>query len=283
MTTTAAATMPAKQATPLPEGVDIKVRHLKFQFPEKRYWLDNDPFATRFIESLSMFFPDGETFFVKSVLHYRDRITDPELKKQVAAFAGQEHIHSTEHQKYNARAAGRHQKQYEKVAGFLLNGPHSRLASPLDKLAVTTALEHFTAILADEFLKNPAYSSKMEPAHAKLWLWHAAEETEHKAVAFDVYKAVGGGYFRRAFFMLAATMFILLAAIGVTSVMLWRDRMLFRLKTFTSFLMWGFIRPGLFVRVLGNWFDYFKPGFHPWQHNNAHLLADWKKQYAEAA
>ncbi len=271
---------PVRQSTPLPEGVDIKVRHLKFEFPEKRYWLDNDPFATRFIEALSMFFPDGEAFFVKSVLHYRDRITDPELKKQVAAFAGQEHIHSTEHAKYNARAAGPHQKQYEKVADFLLNGPISRFASPLDKLAVTTALEHFTAILADEFLKNPAYSSKMEPSHAKLWLWHAAEETEHKAVAFDVYRAMGGGYIRRVVFMVLATLGILSAGMLVTALMLWRDGMLFRWKTLTSLLKWGFFKPGLFTNVFGDWLDYFRPGFHPWQQNNAHLLAEWRKQYA---
>ncbi len=277
---TAPETVPAKQSMPLPPGVDIKVRHMKFEFPEKRYWLDNDAFATRFIEALSMFFPDGETFFVKSVLHFRDKITDPELKKQVAAFAGQEHIHSTEHQKYNARAAGPHQKQYEKVADFLLNGPLGKVSSPLDKLAVTTALEHFTAILADEFLKNPVYSTKMEPAHAKLWLWHAAEETEHKAVAFDVYKTMGGGYIRRAFFMLAATIGILFAGLSVCAVMLWRDRMLFRWKTFTSFIKWGFTSPGLFVRVAGDWLEYFRPNFHPWQQDNSHLLAEWKKQYA---
>ena len=31
-----------------------------------------------------------------------------------------------------------------------------------------------------------------DPAMAKLWRWHALEETEHKAVAFDVFQQVSG-------------------------------------------------------------------------------------------
>ena len=102
-------------------------------------------------------------------------------------------------------------EQYHRRAGFVFMAEHAapiagqlrhpiarRILSPMNRLAITVALEHFTAIMADELLRNPEYEKLMDPEHAKLWLWHAVEETEHKAVAFDVYRAVGGGYVRRA-------------------------------------------------------------------------------------
>src|SRR5690606_34332316 len=59
-------------------------------------------------------------------------------------------------------------------------------------LSGTIALEHFTALLADSVLREPRVSAGAEPHYAAIWRWHALEETEHKAVAFDVWEAVMG-------------------------------------------------------------------------------------------
>ena len=35
--------------------------------------------------------------------------------------------------------------------------------------------------------------------------------------------------------------------------------------------------PGVMRRTLPAWLSYFRPGFHPWQHNNRHLLIGFQQ------
>jgi len=271
------------QSRPMPAGVDIKPRRMKFAYDgSPDLWAGDNPVFTRFMEGLSMLFPEGERFFVESVRHYKEQIVDPVLQKQVVAFAAQEGMHSAEHHKYNQRAAGPLTEQFEAVAGHLRTPFARRVISPMNRLAVTVALEHFTAIMADELLRNPAYADLMDPEHTKLWLWHAVEETEHKAVAFDVYRAVGGGYPRRAGIMLITSFLFVVAAVRLLGDLLARDGKKLPRGSVPRFLDLAFGRPGFFRKVFPAWLDYFRPGFHPWDHDNADLIAKWKARYADA-
>jgi predicted metal-dependent hydrolase len=249
------------------------------------FWFDGEPVLTRFVEALSMLFPEGERFFVASVKHYLDQIRDPELRAQVTAFAAQEGTHAAEHHKYNIRVAGpKAAAAYEALAGML----KEEVVDPLDRLAVTVALEHFTAILADEFLRNPAYAAAMDPEHARLWLWHAVEECEHKAVAFDVYKAVGGEHWRRCARMLRVSVGILASAGFMTSDMLSRDKRRGRVerveaRNVLEFVKWALVSPGFFRHIMPQWLAFFRRDFHPWQHDNSELIARWKATYEAAA
>jgi len=253
---------------------------MKFAYPDStEHWMAGDRVLTRFMEALSMLFPEGERFFVESVTRYRDRIVDPVLLKQVTAFAAQEGMHAAEHHKYNVRAAGALAEGYEGIAGHLRSPLARRILSPMNRLAITVALEHFTAIMADELLKNPAYEKLMDPEHAKLWLWHAVEETEHKAVAFDVYRAVGGGYVRRAAVMQIITLLFIAAAARLLAGLLWNDGAGKR-PTMARFIEVGFVSPGFFRNCFPAWLDYFRPGFHPWQRENSALIQAWKARYA---
>jgi hypothetical protein len=148
--------------------------------------------------------------------------------------------------------------------------------APIDRLAATVALEHFTAMLADEFLQDPIYASGMDPKHSELWLWHAVEETEHKAVAFDVYCAVGGGYVRRTTMMCRMTAGLILSAAYLMGDLLWNDRKDLRPEHAWAFVRWGFLSPGFFRKIVPSWLDFFRPGFHPWQKDNSNLIAAWK-------
>jgi len=258
----------------LPPGVEIRPRRMHFDFEgTAKYWFDGEPFLTRFVEGLSMLFPEGERFFVEAVQHYRSSITDPELLTQIQAFAAQEGTHGAEHHKYNVRVAGKKAKAYEYLAGMLREDP---TLSPLSRLAATVALEHFTAMLASEFLENPIYANRMDPKHAELWLWHAVEETEHKAVAFDVYRAVGGGYFRRSVMMWRMTFGLIFSSAYLMGDLLWQDRKDLTAADAWSFVKFGFVSPGFFRNIVPSWLDYFRPGFHPWQKDNSNLIAAWK-------
>src|SRR3546814_19662958 len=55
--------------------------------------------------------------------------------------------------------------------------------SPIQQLAATCALEHFTATLAHDALANPTHLGGAAEEARQLWRWHAIEEIEHKAVA----------------------------------------------------------------------------------------------------
>src|SRR5690348_16100482 len=146
------------------------------------------------LNALSFVFPSGEAYFINSVQHYLRRIKDPVLKEQAERFIYQEAMHAREHGRANDElrqfhAYGRH---IERLVVPLL--AFSRRCMPkATQLATTCALEHFTAMLADCLLRDQQwFIADSEPSFVALWLWHAVEETEHKAVCFDVYQHICG-------------------------------------------------------------------------------------------
>ena len=143
------------------------------------------------INAVSFLFPIGETFFVRSVKHYLPRITDPVLRDQAERFIFQEAMHSKEHSRFNLalKQANAFGAELERLAALLL-GLARRLLPRATQLAVTCALEHFTAMMADLFLDHPELWANTPEDIVRLWQWHSMEETEHKAVAFDVFLAV---------------------------------------------------------------------------------------------
>ena len=98
-----------------------------------------------------------------------------------------------------------------------LNDRVRSLPEPLRRQAVllmvatTAAAEHFTASLAGYVLSDNTWGdTDVDPEMAHLFLWHAAEEVEHRHVAYDVYRHIGGGYLRRAAVMVPLAGLVLL-------------------------------------------------------------------------
>lgn len=189
--------------------MQLRVRKMDFGFKDAgvpRWWFHGNPAITHFANGLNLLFPPGERFFIRSVKHYLDDIEDPELRKRVKAFFGQEGRHGHEHERFNdiLRRQGldidRFLGIYEKVAfGFL-----EPSFPPNLRLSTTVALEHFTATLAKRALTNP-FIDGAHPVMQRLLKWHAAEEIEHKAVAFDVLKQVDPRYWVRVAGLAIAT------------------------------------------------------------------------------
>src|SRR5947209_9520540 len=176
----------------------VPTRRISFEeslqdLPE-HFAADGDLILSHLAAALSAVFPDGEDFFVRSVRHYRDRISDPELKRQVAGFIGQEAMHGRQHRAFNDRLdeLGYPTKRFERLTkkGLAIR---QHFLPPASNLAATAALEHFTATLAELVLSSEETRNLFGHDEVRnLFLWHALEESEHKAVAFDVYRAVGG-------------------------------------------------------------------------------------------
>jgi predicted metal-dependent hydrolase len=185
----------------------VEVRNLTFDLDGvDRYWHGQRKSVTAFFNNLSIFFPAGERFFIQSVKAHKDLIGDPQLAAEARTFYAQEAYHTREHVRYNAmlREQGYPIEAMDARVEELLSTVR-RLIPPLWQLGVTCALEHFTALMADWLLATPRMLEGAHPTMAALWRWHAAEENEHKAVAFDVYKAAGGSYFVRCLIMAIAT------------------------------------------------------------------------------
>ncbi|HEX5367078.1 MAG TPA: metal-dependent hydrolase [Acidimicrobiales bacterium] len=230
--------------------------------------------------ALSSVFPDGEDFFVRSVRHYRDRIDDPELRQQVAGFIGQESMHGREHRAFNRRLAelGYPAAAFERLTrrGLALR---ERVASPRSNLAATAALEHFTATLAELVLSDEgAREGFGHPEVRNLFLWHALEESEHKAVAFDVYRAVGGTERMRVLTMdLAIVGFIGGITVAVAASLVGDPAARHPIALLRSAR--GFLRSPLVSRAVWRRLrDYDRRGFHPDDRDTSALIERWREE-----
>jgi predicted metal-dependent hydrolase len=239
-----------------------------------RHWNDGDPFATHFLNALSSTFPFGEAFFVRSVLHYRDRIEDPGLRERIRGFAGQEGQHSrvhADHVEMLVRQGYRALETRNRLVDRIARWHNRRL--PTFSLAMTAALEHMTALLARQILTDPELrTGKMDPQMSRLWRWHALEEAEHKSVAFDVLMQVAPSHWLRVFAMVSNTIGLSIEILDRMVYMLWKDGLLFRRRTWSGGWRFLFGEAG-FLRGMGaDYRSWFRPTFHPDDIDDRHLI-----------
>lgn len=248
-------------------------------------WFDGHPFKTAWFNAMSITFPLGEKFFIDSVRKFSDQIEDPKLIDEIRGFCGQEGFHRREHERYNQALCD--------LRGYDLTYLTERLRknielgnkymSPLEQLAATAAFEHITAIMAESALAadNPMVEG-VDSAMRELWDWHAAEEMEHKAIAFDVYRAVGGSEKMRKQAMRRATFFLLMDVMVGLVHMLRRDGKLWNLRVWRQGWAFLFFDGGILRRIWPAYREYFKDGFHPWQRDTRPLLEAWKHKQEDS-
>lgn len=257
----------------------IPPRQLDFQLPDELApwaYADNAT-ATLFLATLSAIFPPGEDFFVRSVVRFRDRVVEEELRARVAGFTAQEVIHSREHDRLNDSFRAR---------GFPVGVPEKAVAtalkilertSPRQQLACTALMEHFTAVLAEDILSSSEFRERVHADIAELWLWHALEELEHKSVTYDVYEVIGTSERERT---LAAP--LVLGTVGVAALFGWGyllvQQGVWRRPSDLREgwrLMFG---PGQFMRrVLTRMPVFNHPRFHPDRHDTRALEQRWRE------
>ena len=233
-----------------------------------RHWLDNDPFKTRFFDAMSTFFPEGERFFISCVRDFRDEITDPKLLEEVKDFTRQEAQHGIVHRQYNNRLKdqGIAVGFIEKMTVWFLFKVLRRRTSRKFTLSLTAAFEHMTALMAHGF-EHQGVLDRADPRIRAVYTWHAIEEVEHKAVAFDVMQKVAKiGYFRRTLALVLTTLSFPASTLYLVDRMLKVDGYGFvaRTRILAGGLWWLYKPGGLFMPILGHYLAYFKPGFHPW-------------------
>ena len=263
---------------------DLVVRRLlvDMQAPIARHWCAGDAFRTALFNALSMSFPVGEQFFIDSV---RDgfKALPPEkqerFRAEVQGFIGQEATHRRLHGLYNGHLAGLGLvNDWEPRARHRL-----KLMEGVDTkhwLAITAANEHFTAILAEFMLRNPDLLGNQDPRLATLWLWHSAEESEHKSTAFDLYQALGGSHEWRVKWMKRVTTLFLMETLRQTILNLRRDGTFWKWSTWKSAASYLFGKRGLVRLTYKPWRQYFREDFHP-REQDASASGDWLRQHSD--
>ncbi len=260
----------------------IKVRGMDFDFADAvpTFWFDDNPLLTSVLGALAVSFPPGERYFIRSVRHFLPRIEDAALRSAVRAFVGQEATHTKAHVAFNRflDTRGLPASTMEKWVADRLDRIE-KASTPEANLARTAALEHFTAILAGALLEHPEMGERMSPEVARLWMWHAIEETEHRSVAFDVYKAAVDDEELRIRTMVAVTAVFILVNTIRTALLMQASGGLHDVRSFVKGLdvLWG--RPGLFRSVIPRYLDYFRKDFHPSQHDNHADVARARARY----
>ena len=262
-----------------PADLTITPRDLKIDRDAQRarWWHGGDPIATAFFNALSASFPQGETFFIESVRRFRER-TDGALREQIEAFIRQESLHTREHVVFNKliRSAGYDTSAMDAETRRRVDIARSR--DPIVQLAITVALEHFTAIMAHSLLteKKPMPGAPEEVL--RMWQWHAIEEIEHKAVAFDTFLAATQRLSALKRWLLRCHV------MAFISVQFWYsnfERMADffrqdRMNTIGTWLKVAFyltVKPGMLRRTFLPYLNFFRPGFHPWTHDDRRLIA----------
>ncbi len=241
---------------------------------------EDDLIMSHVVAAMSAVFPDGEDFFVRSVRHFRSEITDPELKRQVAGFIGQEAIHGREHRALDDRLdqLGYPTKRVERFTKWGLE-TRERIMSPKANLAATAALEHFTATLAEIVLRDEDAARLFGSQDVtNLLMWHALEESEHKAVAFDVYKAVGGSERTRVFTMNGICVGFIGGMTLLVILSLLRDRDTYRPAKLMRSVRRLRTSPFLRKEVRRQLRDYNRPDFHPDDIDATDVVDRWREE-----
>ncbi|RZL09561.1 MAG: metal-dependent hydrolase [Rubrivivax sp.] len=235
------------------------------------YWFAGDPFKTRFFDAMSTIFPEGERFFISCVRDFRDQAAgDPELLQQIKDFIRQEGQHGIVHNEFNDRLKkqGIDVDQLEATQRFIMFDIFRKYLPKKHTLASTAAAEHLTAIMAHSFFERREVMAACDPRVRAMYAWHAMEEIEHKAVAFDVMQKVAKVWYpRRILAMLEVTLGFNINSLLVTRFMLKADGFggWQRLAMFARGLWWLYGWRGLISGNLRHYLSYYRPGFHPWQ------------------
>lgn len=264
-----------------PKAIGITVRRLHFN-PKaiRRHYFANSPVMSHLLTALSSTFPIGEQFFVHSVRNVRDQVQDPTLQAQIAAFIGQEAMHSKAHAEFND-AWRRDDYNLDRFQAWLARkDSYIKNLHPKIQLAITCAFEHFTALLGGYILQHPEVLSTLDDDAMKLWVWHAIEEIEHRSVAFDVYQAVyGDDKIRKMIMRSVTTGFASLTFYSASRLFLQDQKK--SLPKVGGNLFGVYLLGKMLLQMFPEYLSYYKKDFHPAEADYSQIIQYWKKRMAE--
>jgi len=176
----------------------------------KRFWYEDEPIVTHFMNAISIAIPETERFLVRSVKPYSHLLT-----KELDIFINDENEHSLQHTRFNKVL-----KTQNYPVNFGLKFTKFgfsciyKLFSKKTQLAMAVCFEHMTAVIANYGFEYEVMLEDVSKIY-DLFIWHAFEELNHRSVVNDVYVEIGGGYVRRVLCMLYVTFFFIVGVVVI--------------------------------------------------------------------
>ncbi len=191
--------------------VPLVTRRVRFDWSETPLeWIPGQPYASHFINNINMLLPAGEFWFCRVYNQALPLIRDAKLREDVQGFVRQEAMHARAHGAAVAEYLAAHNvetdgfmKQVDWLFEELLGDKPLGLTVPrfmsrdwlVFRLGIIATVEHFTCVLGKYVLDTRSWDqSGADPTLLDLLRWHGAEEIEHRSVAFDLYRHLGGRY-----------------------------------------------------------------------------------------
>lgn len=212
----------------LGSSIDYKIlpRKVKFDWEKTPVdWIPNQPYASYFINEINNILPAGEFWFCRLYNKVLPQVTDEKLKHDVQAFIRQEAMHAIAHTSANKEYLSQRNIDIQRnleIMDFLFtkalaDKPFGKeVPKVLDhqwdlfRLGVIATVEHMTCVLGKYALYNKRWEELgADPEMIDLIKWHGSEEIEHRTVAFDLYRHLGGGYLARYYLSVAVIIGVL--------------------------------------------------------------------------
>lgn len=258
----------------------LSPRDMRFEYPDdfRAEWQPLKPEFSAACNALSLGMPYGEPYVVSSVRRVRDRLGDEQLRDQVDSYLAQERSHYRQHRRFNELLTAQHPG---------LRWVERGLARSYRWLARHGSTE-FNVAFAAGFEAVAFASARWIDSHRRelfdgadrvpstLFLWHLAEEVEHKTVAFDVWQAVDGRRWRYARAMATSFLMLVWFMFCGTVVQLAASRRIFNPVAWFRLLKWALgyafeVVPTMAVTAL--------PGHHPAELADPAWLTTWLAEY----
>lgn len=245
----------------------VRPRKTSFSFPLDipKHYVGNSPFKSALMNGLHLFLPPFERMMVR-LFHNEilPKIKDAKLVEQGRGFMHQEGVHSRAHGLYlrNLRAQGYDIDGFCKLLEKILGPDFEGTLTPKLALSFLAAFEHYTDVMVLLFLQSD-FLEGCDPRIRDLLRWHAAEEVEHNAVAYEMLRAIDDGYgLRMAGSVLGLTTFLGLVLSGA-ALLLHQDGELFTRRTGREFMELFVTKHRFAVGLTRLFVHYARPSYHP--------------------
>lgn len=271
-------------------GVQPVVRKPDFEFPEHipADWYDGKLHLSNYFDAVSIGATPFEGFFIRAVRHVLDSETlnrpeNAQLLEEAKTFAAQEMQHTIAHGRYNKMLAKRGYPVKE-ITRWCVDYINKTMEGKTDRevFAMAVAGESFLGDVGDVLLSTTDYTDKMHPAVRRLFKWHFYEEIEHRAISFDMYKALYGrglGAYATLIKMYLKTTVSSTVLITVPFGKLLKHNEITGFKAWMEILNFLLINPGINRQMLKGYFRFFSPRYHPWKYrDNVETLRRLKEE-----
>jgi len=260
--------------------MSITARDLKFDLGDDvaSRWSPAEPEFSHVASAFMAALPYLEPYFIQNIREALPQLRDERLVRDARGFIEQDARHAQQHRDWNPVLARRYPGFAGLERAIKARLSRSRKRHSLSfRLAYTSGYEALTYKLACFILEHRR--ELLDHADARmiaLLSWHAAEEVEHKSVAFDVFQQVHGGYLLRVIGLFAAFSSSVRDIHKMMQFLLNADGLL---RDHASRKRLRDLRLMLLTKLVPEFRHYLRPAYHPSQERDPAVVSAWLAQH----